>query len=195
VVRPGSAGHTSRSCRQTRRVQSGWFEKFATLFRVLLRTGMAAEARPRATHNGFEHPGGKGRVVPPRGSAEVDPLLGRDVLAVEPDGQAAARLDSRAATWAERPARVGAVVHHADREREVELPLGQGEVEEVPPGRSRRSGRSAQSAAAFSTAVLRVDPDHVRPVSAQRAWHSGRRRSRRSSTNWARERAPRRSRS
>ena len=78
----------------------------------------------------------------PRGhgaQAGVEPLLGRRVLAVEPDGQAAAGLDL-AGDLGERPARVGRVVEDADREDQVERAVGQAAGPAGRPGRCRRSG-------------------------------------------------------
>ena len=89
--------------------------------------GNAAEdTQPGA--KGFEHT--RGEPGCDASQARVEPFLGRRVLAVEPDRQASAGLDFPG-DLGERPARVGRVMEHADREDQVEGGIGQGQVEKV----------------------------------------------------------------
>ena len=97
------------------------------MFSVRLTIGTLPRT-PKAGAEGFEHARGEAGGDAPQ--ARVEPFLGRRILAVEPDRQASAGLD-RPGDLGERPARVGGVMEHADREDEVENGIGQGQVEKV----------------------------------------------------------------
>ncbi len=112
---------------QTRKVQSGWFEKLASLLRVCFKRGIPPSA-PKPGAEGLEHASGhSGR---DGAEAGVQPLLRGCVAAVEPDRQTPSGFDL-SGDLPKSAARIGSMVQHADRIDQVESPFGQWQVEQV----------------------------------------------------------------
>ena len=108
----------------------------------------------------LEDPGGQaGRDAP---EARVDPFLRWRILAIKPDRQTTAGLDPPS-DLAKGPSRVGTVVQHADREREVEHRFGQREPGQIPLD-DRHARKPLAERFGFLDRRAEVDPDDPRPV-------------------------------